>query len=677
MERTLADWDAGFLSHARSQLKLEASRMFCERRLPASRAEWEPWRRTLRASLWELLGTPPNHALDLDLKILRTTRMDGYRIDNVIYQSRPRFYVTASLYVPDGAGPFPAVLSVHGHFGEGHLADRVQARAHNLARDGYVCLSVDAFGAGERATTHGLYEYHGAHLGTSVYDVGETLMGLQIVDNMRGVSLLRSLPCVLADRIGVTGASGGGNQTMWVAAMDDRIAAAVPVVSVGTFEAYVAGSNCICETLPGVVLLTEMAGILALIAPRALKICNALKDTNPTFHPAEMLRSFAAARPVYQALGADERLAYQVFNLPHGYWSEVREAMFGWFDRWLKGIGDGSPRPEKSFRTLPMEQLMCFRKGKRPPIVPSISVFCRKRGEELIAAARAKKSMSSAAKRKELRRILRMADALILKDVHDLGPEAIAGRTWRRMVVSTVSGEHFALLLIAPEDVKAGYAIIPKVEGKTGSPDPALVDQALARGQGVLLFTEGIFGDLEHNTAIHHDTTRAYLWMGKTFMGERARGLELMASFLRKRSKGPLSLAGTGEGALAALFCAAVNGGFARLDLSGMPGSYLHRSGKSPFSLGVHLPGFLAWGDVALAVALTEADVTITRPLHMDGAPFNRQAMQRLQSDVAHFGKVCGLRAVRFNGSSFAGPSRKPVVVNRQSSGKSRFRINS
>ncbi len=665
MERTLADWDKGFISHAHSQMKLEATRMFCERRLPTTRAEWEPWRRMLRARLWELLGTAPDDTLELDMKVLGTIRMDGYRIDKVIYQSRPGFYVTSCLYVPDGAGPFPAVLSVHGHFDEGRLAERVQGRAHHLARDGYVCLSVDAFGAGERGTTHGHYEYHGAHLGTSVYDVGETLMGMQIVDNMRGVSLLRSLPCVRADRIGVTGASGGGNQTMWVAAMDERLAAAVPVVSVGTFEAYVAGSNCICETLPNLVPLTEMAGILALIAPRALKICNALKDNNPTFYPAEMLRSFVAARPVYQALGADERLTYQVFNLPHGYWTDVREAMYGWFDRWLKGIGDGSPRPEKFFRALPMEQLMCFRKGRRPPIVPSISEFCRTRGEELIAEARAQKSMSPAAKRKELRRLLRMSDALILKDVRDLGPEIIAGLSWQRTVLSTVSGDHFAILLVVPEDAKAGYTIIPKVEGETGSPDPALVEQALARGQGVLLFTDGSFGDLEHSTAIHHDTTRAYLWMGRTFMGERARGVELMASFLRKRSKGPLSLAGTGEGALAALFCAAVNGGFARLDLSGMPGSFLHRSGKSPFSLGVHLPGFLAWGDIALAAALARADVTLARPLHMDGSPFNGQAMQQLQRDVAHFGKVCRLRAVRFKVSGSAGPSRKPAAVER------------
>jgi hypothetical protein len=649
MKDALAGWDSGFLSHAHAQLKLEAARLFCEHHLPTVRAEWEPWRRTLRARLWELLGTPPDDALDLDMRVLKTLRLDGYRVDNVIYQSRPRFYVTASLYVPNGAGPFPAALNVHGHYFDGHLADDVQARAHTLARKGYVVLSVDAFGAGERATTHGRYEYHGGHLGVSVYDIGETLMGMQVVDNMRGVSLLRSLPCVQADKIGVTGASGGGNQTMWVAAMDERLAAAMPVVSVGTFEIYVAGSNCICETLPGVVPLTEMSGILALIAPRALKICNALGDSNPTFYPAQMLRSFVAARPVWQALGADERLAYQVFNLPHGYGPEVREVLCGWFDRWLKGVGDGSPQAHAPVRTLRPEQLMCFRKGARPPIVPSISEFCRERGEELIGAARAQKAMSAPAKRKELRRLLRMDGALILKDVREFPPEEIAGRTWQRIVLSALTGEHCMLLLAAPRNPKAGYAIIPKVEGKTGSPDPALVEQALARGQGVLLFTEGAFGDLVHHTEIHHDSARAHLWLGKTFLGERARGVELVTAFLRKRSKGALSLAGTGEGALAALFCAAVNGGFARLDLSGMPCTYVHVSGKSPFSMGVHVPGFLAWGDVALAVALARADVTITRPLHLDGSPFSRHAMWKLQKDVAHFRKVCGLRAGRFS----------------------------
>jgi len=171
---------------------------------------------------------------------------------------------------------------VHGHWSEGRLAERVQARGHSLARNGYVCLNVDAFGAGERSTTPRPLRVPRRAPGGAILDVGETLMGMQIVDNMRGVSLLRSLPFVLGDRIGVTGASGGGNQTMWVAAMDDRIAAAVPVVKRGDVRSLRRRHQLHLRDAPGAVPLTETAGILALVAPRALKICNALRDANPS-----------------------------------------------------------------------------------------------------------------------------------------------------------------------------------------------------------------------------------------------------------------------------------------------------------------------------------------------------------------------------------------------------------
>ena len=143
-----------------------------------------------------------------------------------------------------------------GHSRNGRLGS-TQSHGYTLALNGYVAITVDPWGAGERTTKYRLYVYHGANLGASLLNIGESLMGLQITDNMRAVDLLCSLPYVDPEKIGATGASGGGNQTMWLAAMDERIKAAVPVVSVGTFESYVMGHNCICETLPDGLTFTE------------------------------------------------------------------------------------------------------------------------------------------------------------------------------------------------------------------------------------------------------------------------------------------------------------------------------------------------------------------------------------------------------------------------------------
>src|SRR4029078_8722446 len=126
----------------------------------------------------------------------------------------------------------------------------------------------------------------------ALLNINQTLMGLLITDNIRGVDLLCSLPYVDSQNIGATGSSGGGNQTMWLTAMDERVKAAVPVVSAGTFESYIMGSPCICEVLSDGLTFTEEAGVLSLIAPRALKMCNHTKDDLETFNPREMFRSF-------------------------------------------------------------------------------------------------------------------------------------------------------------------------------------------------------------------------------------------------------------------------------------------------------------------------------------------------------------------------------------------------
>ena len=280
-------------------------------RLTAFPDDWKAESRRLRKALHELMHTNYDPALPLDLRVLREFEHEGCRIRNLMYQTRPGVYTTASLYLPQGQGPFPAVINLHGHWKQGRLAERVQSRGFALAKMGYAVLSPDAFGLGERGTVHGEWEHHGRRIGAAVFNLGETLMGCLLTDNMRSIDLLCSLPEVDASRIGATGASGGGNQTMWLTAMDERIKAAVPVCSVGSFDSYLGQPNCLCETLPGGLQLTEMAGVLALAAPRAMMICTGLYDVK-TFSPQEMLRSFDAAKPVFEKLGAADRFACRI-----------------------------------------------------------------------------------------------------------------------------------------------------------------------------------------------------------------------------------------------------------------------------------------------------------------------------------------------------------------------------
>ena len=123
--------------------------------LPEDPAEWKVYKATLRQRIMEKSGVMVDHDFDLDVRVTKTIQQEGYTIQNLYFQTRPGIYATANLFVPEGEGPFPAVINMHGHWSEGKLAERVQARGQTLALNGYVCLSIDAFGSGERSTSQG------------------------------------------------------------------------------------------------------------------------------------------------------------------------------------------------------------------------------------------------------------------------------------------------------------------------------------------------------------------------------------------------------------------------------------------------------------------------------------------------------------------------------------------
>ena len=612
------------------------------------------FQKNLRQKIWEKTGVSYDNTLPLDVQKFGKIKKDGYTITKLIYQSRPGIYVTALLYMPDGKGPFPAVLQMHGHNPEGKFGTNPQNMSIALAKEGYICLTVDAFGTYERA--HKCYEKqgHGGFLGAGLFTIGESLMGAQIVDNMRGVDLLMSMPEVIKDKIGATGASGGGNQTMWLSAMDERITAAMPIVSVGSFASYVYGLNCICELLPDGLTITEESGILALIAPRALRIGNAQYDCNHDFSVSEMLKTYHPVEKLYWNLGCPEKISYSVADRVHGLSDRMRQAVLGHFAQFLKGEGNGNALPEPDgVAPMPEEELYLFPDtSKRPEKVRTIQAHCRMVGEALRKEYLAKKSIKKKEALAELKNMLRLkelpGETLLYKYAE------VKGVTRYALEV----GDHLIPFLLK-KGTKAGkYRIVTHPEGRTFLSDKDIEDAAK---DGATLILPDLYGTGEtaqpnHTIGLHHQFYRQLLWIGRSLAGEWVYDLLALTEILKKEFKAKdISLAGHLETGAAAIFANAFSGQISKVETIDSPASLLFDMGsvdftaKSPFvkflpgliySLVLAIPGFLKWGDISLAAALGKGEVSHTRPRTWDGTLCSKKEAAAAAKEIEKVKKV-------------------------------------
>jgi hypothetical protein len=581
-------WNEGLTGYYGQLLKTQAAAKFRLLTLPEKAQDWQP--ELLRERIWEAMGVHADHALPLNLEITGEIACQGYRVQKICYQSRPDFYVTGNLYIPDGEGPFPAVINMHGHWSQGRLAARVQQRGHLLAKCGYVCLCVDAFGSGERATRHGEFEYHGNNLGGSLLQLGETLMGVQVVDNMRGVDLLCSLPFVNATKIGATGGSGGGNQTMWLAAMDTRITAAVPVVSVGSFQSYVMCLNCICEALPTGLTFTEESGILALVAPRALKMCNGLQDCNPAFAPAEMLRSLREARKVYHALGVPDHLDCYIFNKPHGFWPDVQEEMLGWFELHLKNKGTGRSCDLPAFDTLSEEEVMVFAKGQRPAKVCSIAEYLTRKAGEILAIERHPE-------REQLEKTLRLQNTGAAQ-LHVLYPS----EGWQRFGISAADGRLIPILLRPPLPGQE-LVIVSAPFGKADLEKSKLYAELSQAELGLAVID--LWGCGENETSNTPETpdrcfARSLLWLGMTLQGKWVQDYQLAERFLSEMfPDNAIAAAGLRDSAISAILFAALSSKPVNLYLEQAPSSLQYSPKRAAaYTQSMLIPDILKCADI-------------------------------------------------------------------------------
>jgi len=302
-------------------------------------------RKLLHSDYLYMLGLAPEPPrTPLETTVTSRLQGDGFIVEMLHYQSMPGLYVTANLWRPVDARPglrYPAVLTVCGHSGRGRDGNKTAFQDQGIwfARHGYVCLVVDTLQLGEIAATH-----HGTYREGRWWwqSRGYTPAGVECWNGIRGIDLLSSRDDVDGDRIGVTGISGGGAATFWIAAADERVKVAVPVSGMADLSAYVPGrcvnGHCDCMFMINT-FHWPWTRIASLVAPRPLLLVNS--DSDPIFPMDANERLAATLERVYSLHGAGDRFDAMVSRGGHAYRADIRAAVYRFLNTHLKD----DPRP--------------------------------------------------------------------------------------------------------------------------------------------------------------------------------------------------------------------------------------------------------------------------------------------------------------------------------------------
>ena len=332
----------------------------------------------LREAFLRQIGGLPERAGAPPVLVVGTIATDDYVVEKLVFESLPGYLVPALLYRPKTQGPrLPAVLSPCGHSAVGKAEGTYQILHINLVKRGYVVLTYDPVGQGERSqfwdpekrrSRFDLTCGEHAVLGNPLYLIGTSLARYRIWDGMRGLDYLASRPEVDPKRLGCVGNSGGGTLTAYLAALDSRVAAAAICCYITTLPRRM--RNRIQEDpsadpeqdIFGFVSEgIDHAGLLALRAPRPTLLGTARFD----FFPIEGAReSFAEAKRLFEIAGAAERIDREEAPTRHGLSLPLRQAVYRWFDRWLADRQDAGPVQEAPVTPRPAKDLLVCADGQ-------------------------------------------------------------------------------------------------------------------------------------------------------------------------------------------------------------------------------------------------------------------------------------------------------------------------
>ena len=344
-----------------------------------TKADAEAYVTEVKTRIRQSFGPEPSKT-PLKARTCGILEYDQYRVEKLIFESRPNFPVTANLYLPANANSkgtkVPGVVGTCGHSSNGKASEFYQSFSQGLARKGIACLIYDPIGQGERLQYFGETGKPQYRPGTSEHIqagnqqflVGENLAMWRAWDGIRALDYLTTRPEIDQEHLGVTGNSGGGTMTTWLCGVEDRWTMAAPACFVTTFlrnfenELPADTEQCPPKALA---LGLEHEDFLIAMAPKPVVILAKERDF---FDVRGSEEAYQRVRKVYKLLDAADNVSLFTGPTDHGFSQENREAMYDWFNR---SVGSEEDRHEDKIKIEKDEDLWCTDSGQVHELKPA------------------------------------------------------------------------------------------------------------------------------------------------------------------------------------------------------------------------------------------------------------------------------------------------------------------
>ena len=559
-------------------------------------AEWEQQAAAIRrhilvcAGLWPLPEKTP-----LKAQVFGRIEREGYAVEKVFFESLPGFFVCGNLYRPLGEGPFPGIACPHGHWGRGRLENTelgsIAGRCINFARQGMVAFSYDMVGYND--SDQFVHREIGGRR-EALWGIGA--LSLQLWNSIRVVDFLASLADVDAERIGCTGASGGGTQTFLLMAIDERIKAAAPVNMVSAFMQ----GGCRCENQGHLRLDINNVEIASCMAPRPLLMVSCTGDWTANTPEVE----FPAVRAIYGLYGEQNKVSEVQIDAPHNYNQPSREAVYAFFKRHLLG-GQGKVA-EQPFTVEQDEDLLVFSGRKKPAyaldsqgVFDAVIARSEKRLGARLASARIRRFQWET--RPALASLLGV-DAAPQVAVESLGFQREEGYVAEDLVLGRVGrGERVRAAFFLPRGPQGKVPATLIADSHWGGDEPGALAQGLLQAGGAVLVVAPFLTDGEERAG-HDEMDPLYHTYNQATLACRVQDILTGLAYLDQHLRvGKRDLVGQGE---AGIWCL-----FARALVSDVGSTAVDWDGRDlgddeAWTGALFAPGIRALGDVRTALAL-------------------------------------------------------------------------